>query len=285
MIKDSLQGQVAVVTGASRGVGKGIALSLGEAGATVYVSGRTVEERKAAVRLAGTIGQTAQEVTALGGQGIAIQCDHLDDAQVRALFERVRGEKGHLDLLVNNVWGGYEQFNNGSAYTGHLPFWERPISLWDAMHRTGVRAHFIASSMAIPLMLPQGRGLIVNISSFAGRKPSADVAYGTAHAAIDHLTANLAQALKEHNIAVIALAPGLVRTEGVLANAQYFDLSNSESPQFSGRAVVALANDPHIMDKSGQWLVAAELAQEYGFQDIDGQQPLSLRATLLSEGG
>lgn len=274
----SLSGKIAVVTGASRGVGKGIALGLGEAGATVYVTGRTVKEGEAASRLSGTIGETAQQVTRQGGKGIAVQVDHRDDAQVRAFFERVRDEQGRLDILVNNAWGGYEQFTNGSEYTGHLAFWERPLTIWDSMFDTGARSHFVASVYAIPLMLPQQKGLIVNISSFIGRKPGVDVPYATSHAAIDALAANSAAALQDKNIAVVSLAPGLVRTESVMLNAQYFDMSNSESPQFIGRTVAALATDPDIMSKSGQWLIAAELAREYGFTDIDGTQPESLRA-------
>jgi dehydrogenase/reductase SDR family member 1 len=273
-----LENRIAVVTGASRGVGRGIALGLGEAGATVYVTGRTVEEGKAAVHLSGNVYATAQQVTDSGGKGIAVPCDHLDDTQVERLFQRVREEQGHLDILVNNVWGGYEQYCNGSEYTGHLPFWQRPLALWDSMHQTGVRAHYVASVFAVPLLIARGGGLIANISSFIGRAPNADVSYACAHAAIDRLAENLALALKELHIAAVSLAPGLVRTESVLASSQYFDLTNSESPQFTGRAVAALATDPHIMAKTGQWLVVAELAREYGFTDIDGKQPPSLRA-------
>jgi dehydrogenase/reductase SDR family protein 1 len=276
-----LQGKVALVTGTSRGIGKGIALGLGEAGATVYVTGRTVEEGKSAARLPGTIHQTAAEVTALGGRGIAIRCDHRNDDEVQAVFRQVIDDSSRLDILVNNAWGGYERFTDGSPWTGDRPFWEQPLSLWDAMHRAGVRAHYIASVLAAPVMVAQRQGLIVNISSFAAQKPTADVAYGIAHAAIDRLAANLACALREHNVAAVSLYPGLVRTESVMANQQYFDLSNSESPQYIGRAVAALATDPNVMEKSGRWLVAAELAEEYGVTDVDGARPRSLRPQLL----
>jgi dehydrogenase/reductase SDR family protein 1 len=276
-----LHGRVAVVTGASRGIGKGIALGLGEAGATVYVTGRTVEEGKSAARLPGTIHQTAAELTALGGRGIAICCDHRNDDEVAAVFRQVTEGSGRLDILVNNVWGGYERFTDGSPWTGDRPFWEQPLSLWDAMHRSGVRAHYVASVQAAPLLAAQRHSLIVNISSFAAQMPTADVAYGIAHAAIDRLAANLACALREHDVAAVSLYPGLVRTESVMANRQYFDLSNSESPQFIGRAVAALALDPNVMEKSGRWLVAAELAEEYGFTDVDGARPRSLRPQLL----
>jgi dehydrogenase/reductase SDR family protein 1 len=149
------------------------------------------------------------------------------------------------------------------------------------MHRSGVRAHYVASVHAAPLMVAQRHGLIVNISSFAAQMPTAEVAYGAAHTAIDRLAATLAHALREHDIAAVSLYPGLVRTESVMANRQYFDLSNSESPQFIGRAVAALALDSNVMEKSGRWLVAAELAEEYGVTDVDGARPRSLRPQLL----
>lgn len=276
--KGALKGKVALVTGASRGVGKGTARGLGEAGATVYVTGRTVKEGQAAIPLPGTITQTAQEVTELGGTGYALSCDHRDDTQVEAVIRQIEREQGRLDILVNNVWGGYEQFHDGSEYDLNRPFWQRRLSHWDAMHQVGVRAHYIASALAIPLMLAGPPGLIVCISSFAGRNPNTDVPYGCAHAAIDRLAVNMAKALHEHHIAVVSLAPGLVRTEGVLVHQQYFDMSNSESPQFIGRAVAELALDPNVMTRTGQWLIAAELAQEYNFTDIDGRQPASLRS-------
>ncbi len=280
-LRPDLTGKVAVVTGASRGVGKGVALGLGEAGATVYVTGRTVEEGKSAARLPGTIHQTAAEVTRLGGRGIAVRCDHENDDEVEAVFRQVMDQDGRLDILVNNVWGGYERFTDGSPYTRDRPFWEQPPSLWDSMHRTGVRAHYVASVCACPAMVAKGQGLIVNISSFAARMQTSEVVYGVAHAAIDRLTATLAQALREHGIAAVSLYPGLVRTESVMANRQFFDLSNSESPQFIGRAVAALAVAPDLMEKSGLWLVAAELAEQYGFTDIDGARPRSLRRQLI----
>ena len=264
----TLKGKIALVTGASRGIGKGVALALGEAGATVYVTGRTVEEGKAAVLLPGTVHQTSEEVTRRGGQGIAVPCDHRDDAQVKGVFDRIEQEQGRLDILVNAVWGGYEQFANGSEYNGHLPFWQRPLSQWDTMHSAGVRAHFIASALAIPLMLKQQDGLIGLISSFAGRKPGADVPYSCAHASMDHMAGCLAEALREQNITAVSLAPGMVRTENVLLNKEFLDLSVSESPQFTGRAVVALAQDNKRIQKTGQWLGVAELAEEYGFTDL-----------------
>lgn len=273
---ESLAGKVALVTGASRGIGKGVALGLGEAGATVYITGRTIEEGKAAVNLPGTIYQTAEEVSQTGGTGIAIRCDHVNDEQVKNVFRRIQVEQNRLDILVNNVWGGYEHFNDGTEFWKEKGFWTIPFSRWDKAFQAGVRAHYVASALAAPLMIAQHSGLIVNISFFAAQKDNAGVAYGVAKAADDRMAATMAYELREHNVAAVSLYPGLVRTESVLKTAQYFDLSNSESPQFIGRTIAALANDPNIMQKSGQVLVAAALALEYGFTDIDGKQPRPL---------
>jgi NAD(P)-dependent dehydrogenase (short-subunit alcohol dehydrogenase family) len=269
----NLQGKVALVTGASRGVGKGVALGLGEAGATVYITGRTVEEGQGVGGLPGSLRQTAAEVDRLGGQGIAVRCDHLDDAQVRALVERIGREQGRLDVLVNNVWGGYEHFYDGTEFWLERGFWTTPIARWDKMFQSGVRAHYVASALAAPLMIERRDGLIVNISFFAAQRDDRGVAYGTAKAADDQMARCMAHELREHNVAAVSLYPGLVRTESVLRAAEHFDLSNSESPQFVGRAVAALAADPSIMRWSGQVLVAAQVALEYGFADIDGKQP------------
>ena len=270
---NSLSGKVAVVTGASRGVGKGIALALGEAGATVYVTGRTTQEGMDIEQLGGTVLGTAEEVTALGGRGIAVPCDHRDDAQVEKVFEQVRAESRQLDILVNNAWGGYEQMEHDGEFTWLKPFWEQPLWRWDAMFDGGVRAAYVASAHAARMMVEQNRGLIVNISFWAAQKYIANAAYGAAKAAVDKLTADMAHEAAQYNIAVVSFYPGLVRTESVLRAAEYFDMSNSESPQFTGRVVAALANDPHIMSRTGKVWVGAALAQEYGIQDIDGKQP------------
>ncbi|HSD85155.1 MAG TPA: SDR family NAD(P)-dependent oxidoreductase [Anaerolineae bacterium] len=271
-----LKGKVAIVTGASRGVGKGIALGLGEAGATVYVTGRTIEEGKSSSGWPGTIGQTAAQVTQLGGKGIAVQCDHGHEAEVERLFQRVWSEQGQLELLVNNAWAGYEHMFHDGQFTWFKPFWQQPLWRWDAMFQSGVRGAYIAGQFAAQKMVEQRRGLIVNISYWASQKYMGNVAYGTAKAAVDRLAIYMAHELREHNVAAVGLYPGLVRTENVLESAEHFDLSNSESPQFSGRAVAGLLADPNIMQKSGQILVAAALAAEYGFADIDGKQPQPL---------
>ena len=271
-----LSGKVALVTGASRGVGKGIAQGLGEAGATVYITGRTTEAGKAAVPLPGTIQETADEVTRLGGQGIAVRCDHTRDDEVARLFERIAADHGRLDVLVNNVWGGYEFFNDGTEFWKEKGFWTAPLSRWDQSFQAGVRAHYVAAVLAAPLMIAQGSGLIVNVSFFAAQRDDKGVAYGVAKAADDRMAACMAYELREHNVAVVSLYPGLVRSESVLKAGAFFDLSNSESPQFVGRAVAALAADSRIMDRTGQILVAAAVAQAYGFSDIDGKQPRPL---------
>lgn len=269
----SLTGKVALVTGASRGVGKGVALGLGEAGATVYVTGRTVREGAAAVALPGTVQQTADQVTRQGGQGIAIRCDHTNDDEVQAVFERITREQGRLDVLVNNVWGGYEFYHDGTEFWNEKGFWTAPISRWDKSFQAGVRAHYVASVLAAPLMIAQGSGLIVNISFFAAQRDDRGVAYAAAKAADDRMASAMAHELRPHGVAAMSLYPGLVRTEGVLKAGDFFDLSNSESPQFIGRVVAALAADPDFMRHSGQVLVAAAVAQEYGVADVDGKQP------------
>jgi NAD(P)-dependent dehydrogenase (short-subunit alcohol dehydrogenase family) len=267
-----LTGRIALVTGASRGVGRGIALGLGEAGATVYVTGRTAVEGEGREGLTGSVRRTAEEVTALGGQGIPVLCDHTDDTQVEALVDRIRSEQGRIDILVNNVWAGYEHMVEEDTYTWELPFWQQPLWRWDAMFTAGVRAHFTASRLAAPLMVAQNSGLIIVVSFWAAQKYIGNVLYGAAKAADDKLVADMAHELRPHNVAVVSLYPGLVRTEGVMAAAQFFDLSNSESPQYVGRAVAGLAVDPHLMDKTGQVWVTAVLAGEYGFTDIDGKR-------------
>ena len=269
----SLPEKVAIVTGGSRGVGKGIALGLGEAGATVYVTGRTTREGTDVEKLGGTVFGTAEEVTALGGKGIAVACDHREDAQVEKLFQRVKRENGQLDILVNNAWGGYERMEHDGEFTWLKPFWEQPFWRWDEMFHGGARAAFVASAYAARMMIEQQSGLIVNISFWAAQKYLANVPYGAAKAAVDKMTADMAHEAEKFNIAVISLYPGLVRTESVLRAAEYFDMSNSESPQFTGRVVAALAADQNIMTKTGKILVVAQEALEYGIQDIDGKQP------------
>ncbi|MEW6128632.1 MAG: SDR family NAD(P)-dependent oxidoreductase [Acidobacteriota bacterium] len=254
-----LQGKIALVTGASRGVGKGIALELMEAGATVYITGRTVEDMQY-----------------ISDAKLALCCDHRDDAQVQAAFQRILQEQGRLDVLVNNVWGGYENMIENGEFTWSRPFWQQPLWRWDAMFQAGVRAAYVASQLAAQVMVAARSGVIINISFWAAQKFIGNVAYGVAKAATDKMTADMAHELREHNVAVVSLYPGLVRTEKVMQAAAWLDLSNSESPQFIGRAVAGLVADAKRMERSGKVLIAATLAREYGFTDIDGKSPRPL---------
>ena len=266
-----LDGKVALVTGASRGIGKGIALGLGEAGATVYITGRSLVEEASDV--SGTLNQTAAEVRNLGAHCVPIRCDHRSDEEVESVFKRIMEEQSHLDILVNSVWGGYENMVEGGEFTWNKPFWQQPIWRWDSMFQAGVRAHFTASRLAAPIMVSRKSGLIVNVSYWAARKHMGNVMYGVSKSATDKLTADMADELRPHEVAVVCIYPGLVRTERVMLGKGFFDLSNSESPQFVGRAVAALAGDPKVMQKSGRVLVVASLGKEYGFADIDGKHP------------
>jgi dehydrogenase/reductase SDR family protein 1 len=252
-----LDGKIALVTGASRGVGRGVAAALHAAGATVYATGRSILSA-----------DLPDGVTRLA-------CDHTNDAQVAAVFGRLAAERGALDVLVNNAWGGYERMVENGAFTWAAPFWEQPLWRWDAMMGAGVRAAFVASAHAARLMVPARRGLIANVSHWAAQKRIGNAIYGIAKASTDKLTVDTAHELRPHGVAVVSLYPGLVRTESVLA-AGVFDLSNSESPEFTGRAVAALATDPELLALSGRALVAAQLAREYGFSDVDGRQPQPL---------
>ena len=253
--------QVAVVTGASRGVGRGVAAALAHAGVTVYASGRTIEKAD--------LDPSIHRVT----------CDHSDDAAVARLFQRVDGESGRLHLLVNNAWGGYERMVENGKFTWTAPFWEQSAWRWDAMMGAGVRAAFVASQLAARQMLPAKRGLIVNISMnvsyWAARKQIGNLIYGLSKVATDKLTEFSAVELEPHGITVVSLYPGLVRTEAVLA-AGVFDLSNSESPEFVGRAIVALATDADVARWNGKSVQTAELARIYSFTDIDGRAPAVL---------
>ena len=257
-----------MVTGGSRGIGKGVALALGEIGATVYITGRT---RRGEAPIGGTIDDTADEVSRRGGRGIAVACDHADDDQVAAVFERVDAEAGPLDLLVNNVFA----IPPGPLY--NVAFWDQPLATWDTLIDIGLRAHYVASVFAAKRMVAARRGLIANISSFGAASYQVNVAYGVGKAALDRLTRDSAKDLAPFGVAVVSLWPGIVRTERVLAGEFPYDTTISESPELTGRAVVALAGDPDRMARSGKAHVVAELAAAYGFTDTDGTTPPSLR--------
>jgi NAD(P)-dependent dehydrogenase (short-subunit alcohol dehydrogenase family) len=272
-----LEGKVCVVTGASRGVGRGVALALGAAGATVYVTGRSQKEGDAP--LPGTVYKTADDVTAAGGKGIAVVCDHADDTQVQALFERVRQEHGRLDILVNCAIAIPE------GLTDVAPFWEKPLAMAE-LFGVGMRSVYVACHHAAPLLV-EAKGLVVNISSAGARCYMHGPAYGGAKAATDKMSHDMAHDFKPFGVTAVALWPGLVKTERTLsvcaAEPQKYGawLDMGETPEFVGRVVRALYEDPQRLDKrSGQVFYAAELALDYGVKDVNGAQPPSHREFL-----
>jgi NAD(P)-dependent dehydrogenase (short-subunit alcohol dehydrogenase family) len=264
MTESPLAGKVALVTGASRGGGKGIALVLGEQGATVYVTGRSVRGEPTTLDRPGTIDETAEEVTARGGTGIAVRCDHTADAQVEALFDRIRGEQGRLDVLVNNAWSGYEISPDSS-----LAFWEIEWRHWDLMFTGGLRATAFASTLAAPMMIEAGYGLIVNITWVLDR-PHGHAFYEVVKNATNKLTEQLADDLRPHGVACVAVSPGFMRLERMDLPAEV--AAKAESAEFPGRAIAALAADDKVLAKSGGVFTTPELAREYGFTDVDGKQ-------------
>jgi dehydrogenase/reductase SDR family protein 1 len=279
---NSLKGKVAIVTGASRGIGRGAAKGLAESGATVYVTGRSENGQILPEFLKETsIYMTADEVTRLGGVGIAQKCDHSRDDEVEALFKRVMEEQGRLDILVNNAWSGGVHAMQG--YFFNTPFWKQPVSLWDDNFNVGLRSNYIASRFAAEIMTEQKSGMIVNISFYGGRHYFNNFSYGVCKAAVDRLSADTAFELKEHGVSVFSRYPGQVSTEGMVEFAKYskdINIANMESPQCTGRCIAALANDPEAKINTGEILITAEVAEKYGFTDIDGKQPKSLRAEL-----
>jgi NAD(P)-dependent dehydrogenase (short-subunit alcohol dehydrogenase family) len=264
----ALAGRIAIVTGASRGIGKGCALELAAAGATVYLTGRSVREGDA--ELPGTVGATAAAIEAAGGEAVAVACDHRDDAAVEALFARVDAERGRLDVLVNNAFLIPPELTSGKR------FFEVPLSNWDDMIDVGTRSAYVASAFAARRMTVRRSGLIANISSSGAAKYAWHVAYGVGKAALDRLTADTAHELREFGVAVVSLWPGLVITERVQKyrdRLPEFSRVRAESQRFTGRAVVALAADPDVMRYSGRALASRELADRYGFTDVDGSLP------------
>jgi len=291
----SLHGRVALVTGASRGAGRAVAAVLGEHGATVYVTGRSVRGQPTTDNLPGTIEESAEEVTRRGGQGIALRCDHANEREVESLLRKIRNERGRLDILVNNAWGGYEGGRLMPAY-----FWQAPLRLWDAMFERGLKAHLLATYFAIPLMIesasaaaltksPPIPGLIVSTVAWDHDKYIGNF-YDVAKHSIVRLLWGLAMELRQHRIATVALAPGFMRTERVMSHAKGEAdwkkipwLKKSESPEYLGRAVAALAGDARLMRRSGKAFHVGELAREYGFTDTDGRRvrPFLIRESFV----
>lgn len=265
---------VALVTGASRGIGRGIALAFLAKGMTVHVTGRTVTDAQAAVhpQLEGSLDGLRAEAKDLPGELVVQVCDHADDLQTEAAVASALRHSGKIDILVNNAWPGYESMVEGDDYTWEQPFWEQPVWRWDAMVGVALRTSFVASRATAPNMIARKTGLIVNISFWAAQKYHGNAIYGIAKAGTDKMSSDFAHELLPHGVTAISLYPGLVRTEAVMRNAEYFDMSNSESPQFVGLAILALWADPDRLKKSGKVHVTADLAREYGFADIDGKK-------------
>lgn len=285
-----LEGQVALVTGATRGLGKGIAIGLGEAGAVVYITGRTLA---AAADSMGSLEETAAAVNQAGGTAIAVQVDHSDDDQVKALFDRIQTEqRGQLDLLVNNAYAGVSALK--AAYG--KPFWQaEPADFWDACNAVGLRSHYLASVYAARLMVPRRQGLICTLSSWGGLSYIFGVPYGVGKAACDRLAADMAVELKPHQVTSLSIWPGIVGTElmtefaadmglengqpaGTAADTAAPDHYNWETPLLTGRVIAALASDRHLLRRTGQVQIVAELAKTFGAVDVEGNRPASLRS-------
>ncbi|WP_028782208.1 SDR family oxidoreductase [Thalassobacillus devorans] len=275
----SLNGKIALVTGASRGAGRGIAIELGKAGATVYVTGRSTRGNSTN-DWPGTIDDTVAEIETHGGKGVAVRCDHTDDSETKSVINQIRQEQGRLDILVNNVWGAHDLGVDAK------PFWELPLKHWDTMFTAGVRAQLATNHYAIPLLRENEKSIIIHTTFWEDGKYTGQFYYDLAKNALIRMAYGLSIELKQDNVAVLAVSPGFMRTELVLkhheADEEHWeeseDLTRTETPHYVGRGITALASDPNVMEKSGQVLKAGDLAREYQFTDIDGRYipPFSL---------
>lgn len=272
--------RVVVVTGASRGAGKGIALALGTPGTTVYVTGRTRSDGDAP--LPGSVGQTAEEINERGGRGVAVHVDHNDDSQVEALFKQVEAEHGRLDILVNNAYMIHENL------TTEGPFWEKPLDMLQMMD-VGLRSSYVASWYAAPLLVKSQRGFVVNTSSAGGGCYMHGPVYGFVKAGVDKMAHDMAVDFKPHNVAAMSIWMGLLRTERTAAlfdgtgedSGKYAAAADgSETPEFVGRVIDALHKSDDLMERSGTVVISAEVGQELGVTDIDGRTPIGPRAFL-----
>jgi NAD(P)-dependent dehydrogenase (short-subunit alcohol dehydrogenase family) len=269
---------IAIVTGASRGAGRGIAIALGAHGCTVYVTGRS--EKSGDHALPGTIYETAEAVTAAGGKGIAVRCDHADDDQVKVLFDRVMAEQGRIDILINNAAAVYDELNMPGN------FWEKPLKLGD-MIDVGIRSSYVASWYAAPVMVQQGRGLIINTSASGAVHYVYGPGYGAHKAGVDKMAFDMAVDFREAgvDVAAISIWMGALATDRLLAiiaadPEKYGYLRDQiETPEFTGHIIWALYNDPNLAELSGQTVIGAEMAVKYGITDEGGRQPPSYRDT------
>ncbi|ESO00622.1 hypothetical protein HELRODRAFT_83027 [Helobdella robusta] len=296
--KVDLSGKVCLVTGASRGIGKGIALQLAKAGAIVYITGRTLDKKSS--KDVGSLRDTAKEVEAQAGRCIPVQCDHSKDSDIKNLFDRIEKEQnGQLDVLVNNAYSAVNVLaeNRGKA------FWEQPIGVWDDVNNVGLRNHYICTVYAAKMMVPRKKGLIVNISSGGGLRYVFNVAYGIGKEACDRMAVDCGIELREHNVCCVSLWPGAVKTElvdkmlteakehkeqdVVFKKMESMFTRGPESTQFAGLAISHLAADKNMMNKTAKVLITTDLANEYGFTDIDGGMPANFRSLsyLLSHQG
>lgn len=275
-----LQGKVAVVAGATRGAGRGIAVSLGEAGATVYCTGRSVRGQLSSMNRKETIEETAELVTEAEGNGIAVRVDHTVENEVKALFERIQSEQdGQLDILVNDVWGG------DPLTEWNTPFWEHSLDSGLLMQRRAVHSHMITSYYGVPLMVARKQGLLIEITDGTDYRYRGNLYYSLAKTSVIHLAQAMSAELRPHNVTALALTPGFLRSEAMLdhfgvtehnwreAGKQDPHFLMSETPVYIGRAVAALATDPQVAQKSGQALSTWSLSEEYGFTDRDGSRP------------
>ena len=281
----NLKGKVALVTGATRGIGKGIAIGLGEAGATVYITGRSLDRATTSDSLTGSLLETKLAVEEAGGICIPVQVDHSDDEQIKSLFQRIQDEQqGQLDLLVNNVFSGVQAIRDAHG----KPFWQSEPSLWDAINHVGLRSHYTTSVLAARMMTKNKQGLICTISSWGSLSYIFGAAYGVGKTACDRLAADMAVELKSDNVASISLWPGIVGTEQIITFAEEMESSDSratfgdgynwETPLLTGRVIAALAAEPQIMRYTGKVGIVAELAEKYNLVDKDDNRPVSLRS-------
>jgi NAD(P)-dependent dehydrogenase (short-subunit alcohol dehydrogenase family) len=284
-----LEGKVILVTGATRGIGKGIAIGLGEAGAIVYITGRSLENSASNDNVSGSLNETRTAVEEAGGVCISIPVDHSNDEQVRLLFERIQDEqKGRLDVLVNNAYSGVQALRD--AYG--KPFWDCESSLWDAGNNVGLRSHYVASVFAARMMTKRQQGLICTISSWGGMSYIFGAAYGAGKSACDRLAADMAVDLKPYNVTSVSIWPGIVGTEHISSlasemaeknapdqkNSMFTERYNWETPLLTGRVIAQLASEKNVIRRTGRVQIVAELAQKYGLVDQDGERPVSLRS-------